>query len=67
MTAVTLSYTHVMVTSQMQIAMEVLNPKYGRFYLEQKDKKSKKNPIVLGKVRGEIKENKLQQEAEDTP
>lgn len=67
MAAVTLSHTHVMVTSQMQTAMEVLNPKYGSYYSEQKDKKSKKTSIVLGEVRGEIKENKPQEEAEDTP
>lgn len=56
-----------MVTSQMQIAVEVLNPKCESYCLEQKDKKSKKYTIVLGKVKGKIKENKLQQEAEDTP
>lgn len=45
----------------MQILVEVSNPKFGTYYLEQKGKK-RKNTTVLEEVRVETKENELQQE-----
>ena len=45
----------------MQVSVEVFNPKFGTYYLDQKDKK-RKNTMVLDEVRAETKENELQQE-----